>query len=697
MMPSTAPHPILRIVLPYAAFATLWIYASDTVLGQWVVDPQALTRVQTYKGLAFVVVTAALLYILLHRELKLRERADTDRARVRQRLVEVLESITDGFISLDRAWRFNYVNQRAANMLRRPARRLLGKVLGDQFPEVIEHPFYHVYEKAMTQRVPQTIEAYYPPWNRWFENRVYPTPDGIAVFFRDVTERTLTEQRLRDTEERFRATFEQAAVGIAHVALDGRWMRVNQKLCDIVGYRADELLARTFQDITHPDDLDADLAQSQRLLAGDIDMYTMEKRYLRKDGSIAWVELTVSPVRDATRAPKYLIKVVADSSRRHEAEAALRLSEERFRRMAESTAAAIFIVQGEHLRFVNPQAARMTGYTREELMRMDGWTLMHPRFREQARARAAARLRGEPVPPRIEMVIVRRDGGERWVDMTATLIEYDGAPAILGTAYDITERKAAEADLQRAHAELEQRVTERTSELQRTNAALQAFTDMVSHDLHAPLRTMQGFARALREDYSEQMPPEGRDYVRRIADAAERMDQLIRDLLTYSKVDRAELKLETVDLAHIVAQALAVLDADVQTAHAALHVEVNALPVRAEPTFLAQVICNLLSNAIKFTKPGVDPVVRIHAERRDRRARLSVTDNGIGIPLAQRERIFKPFERLHGVEAYPGTGIGLAIVQKAVERMHGVVGVESSPGAGSQFWIELPLTESEPA
>ena len=281
--------------------------------------------------------------------------------------------------------------------------------------------------------------------------------------------------------------------------------------------------------------------------------------------------------------------------------------------------------------------------------------------------------------------------------MTATLIEYDGAPAILGTAYDITERKAAEADLQRAHDELEQRVTERTSELQRTNAALQAFTDMVSHDLHAPLRTMQGFARALREDYSEQMPPEGRDYVQRIADAAERMDQLIRDLLTYSKVDRAELKIETVELGRIVAQALAVFEADIQAARAAVHVEVNAPPVRAEPTFLAQAICNLLSNAIKFTKPGIDPVVRIHAERRDRRARLSVTDNGIGIPLAQHERIFKPFERLHGVEAYPGTGIGLAIVQKAVERMHGAVGVESQPGAGSQFWIELPLAEGEPA
>ena len=679
--------------MPYTAFAVLWIYASDNVIGRWVADPQTLTRLQTYKGLGFILVTTVLLFLLLRRELRLREHAETDRAQVRQRLVEVLESVTEGFISLTDTWRFSYVNRRAANLLRRPARRLIGKTLGEAFPEVLDHPFYHVYQKAMTERIPQTIEAYYAPRARWFENRVYPTPDGIAIFFRDVTERTLTEQRLRETEERFRATFEQAAVGIAHVAPDGRWLRVNGKLCDIVGYTPEDLATRTFQDITHRDDLGSDLQQMQRLLAGQIEMYSTEKRYVRSDGSIVWTELTVSLVRDVDGTPKYFIGVVEDISRRHEAEATLRLSEERFRRMAESTAAAIFIVQGDRLRFVNPQASQLTGYPREQLLAMDGWTIMHPRFRDTARARAQARLRGEMVASRAEMMIVRQDGGERWVDLSATVIEYDGAPAILGTAYDITERKAAESALQRAHDELEQRVAERTDELQRANAALQTFSYMMSHDLRAPLRTMQGFARALREDYADRLPAAGREYVQRICEAAAHMDVLIRDLLDYSKVERGPLKLEAVDLAQTVAQARATIDADVRERRAAVHVDVTAPPIWAEPTVLRQVVCNLLSNAIKFTAPGIDPVVELHAESRGRSVRLTVIDNGIGIAAGQHERIFKPFERLHGVEAYPGTGIGLAIAQKAIERMGGTIGVESRPGHGSRFWIELPRVD----
>lgn len=694
-MPSTTPHPILRIVLPYAAFASLWIYASDALLARWVADPVSLTRLQTYKGMAFIVTTAALLYALLRREQTIRERAKAEHARVRARLIDILENVTEGFVALDHSWRYSYVNRSAGEMLGRSPARLIGRHIWREFPEGVGQPFHDAYQRVMTARTPETVEEYYPPWDRWFENRIYPAPEGIAIFFRDITERKQAEHRLRDSEERFRATFEQAAVGIAHVAPNGQWLRVNRKLCAILGYTEDELRARNFQDITHPDDLDSDLGQVQRMLAGEVDTYSMEKRYLRKSGSIVWVELTVSLVRDSECTPKYFISVVEEISRRHEAETALRLSEERFRRMAESTSAAIFIVQGERLRFVNPQAAHMTGYTREQLTEMDSWTLIHPRFRDQARARTAARLRGEPVVPRVEMMIVCHDGTERWVDMSATVIEYDGAPAILGTAYDITERKAAEAELRRAHDELEQRVADRTSELQRANASLQTFTYMVSHDLHAPLRTMQGFARALREDYGEQMPTEGREHVERIGNAAERMDRLIRDLLTYSKVERAELKLESVDLARIVAQALSTLDSDIRACRAMVQVEVNVPPVRAEPTFLAQAIFNLLSNAIKFTASSADPVVRVRAERCDRRARLSVTDNGIGIPLPQQERIFKPFERLHGVETYPGTGIGLAIVQKAVERMHGAVGVESQPGTGSQFWIELPLADGD--
>lgn len=694
-MPATVPHSILRVVLPYAAFAALWIYTSDALLARWAPDLATLMRLQTFKGFAFIVVTAVLLYVLLRRELGLRARADSDRTRTRARLVDVLESVTEGFVSLDHSWRFTYVNQRAADMLGRPAKHLIGQNIWEQFPQVVGHSFARAFEKAMTERVAQTIDDYYPARDRWFENRVYPTPEGVAILFRDITDRIRADEQLGETEERFRATFEQAAVGIAHVAPDGRWLRMNRRLCDIVGYSAEELLTRTFQDLTHPDDLDIDLDHQRRLLAGDIEMYTMEKRYFRKDGSVVWITLTVSLVRDAAGGPKYLIKVVEDISRRREAETALRRSEERFRCMAESTAAAIFIVQGERLRFVNPQASRLTGYTHTQLLEMDAWTVIHPRFRSEVQSRAASRLRGEDVSAHFELVLVRSDGAERWVDMSATVIESDDKPAILGTAYDITERKEAEAALLRAHDELEQHVADRTRELERTNAALQTFTYMVSHDLRTPLRAMQGFARALLEDHARALPADGQDYAQRIAGAAARMDTLIQDLLAYSKIELAPLTLAPVDLGSAVASALTTLGSDIRARGASVETAIANSQVRAERPILIQVIGNLVSNAVKFTAPNVAPQIQLQAARCGEWVRLSVVDNGIGIAPEQHERIFKPFERLHGIETYPGTGIGLAIAQKAIERMGGTIGVESHPGRGSCFWIELPLADGE--
>lgn len=352
-------------------------------------------------------------------------------------------------------------------------------------------------------------------------------------------------------------------------------------------------------------------------------------------------------------------------------------------------------MQDGRLRFVNPQAERLTGYSREQLRQMDGWALVHPRFRPALQARAAARLQGDAVPGAIEVTILRSDGGERWVEMTATLIDFDGAPAILGTAYDVTERKAAENELHRAHDELEQRVANRTVELQRANTALQNFTYMVSHDLRTPLRAMQGFAQAVLEDHVQALPADGREYVQRIAGAAARMDQLMQDLLAYSKVERALLTLKRVALTSAVTAAMVELEHEIAARGATVDVDVAPVVVRAHGATLAQVIGNLLANALRFTAPGVVPRVRLYTQRADSRVRLIVEDNGIGIAPEHFDRIFMPFERLHGIETYAGTGIGLAIVQKAMERMDGGVGVESLPGRGSRFWIELSAANGE--
>ncbi len=289
--------------------------------------------------------------------------------------------------------------------------------------------------------------------------------------------------------------------------------------------------------------------------------------------------------------------------------------------------------------------------------------------------------------------------------------------------------------LQRYTTELEQRVAERTAKLQEANTELEAFSYSVSHDLRAPLRTMQGFTQALQEDYGDKLDSMGQEYARYIVESALQMDTLIADLLAYSRLSRAELQIQPIDLSVVVRQVLSQLDAELRERQAVVTVEEPLPQVMAHRTTLVQSLTNLLINAVKFVQPDVQPQVRVWAEEMSRGSReaegaggaggeqlsspsspsssssssspsspaspasgasptkwvrLWVEDNGIGIAAEYHERIFRVFERLHGVETYPGTGIGLAIVRKGMERLGGRVGLESQPDRGSRFWIELP-------
>ncbi len=256
-------------------------------------------------------------------------------------------------------------------------------------------------------------------------------------------------------------------------------------------------------------------------------------------------------------------------------------------------------------------------------------------------------------------------------------------------------RQAQLHDQVRRHAEeLEERVRRRTAELQEINAELEAFAHTVSHDLRAPLRAMQGFAVALLEDLGDRLGEKGTEYAGRIRGAAERMDRLILDLLAYSRLSRMELKLHEVNLGQLVATAVDQLEGEIRETGARLQVDEPLPDVLGQREILLQVVVNLLSNALRFVAEGTVPQVRVWAERRPGAVRLWVEDNGIGIAPSHHERIFHVFERLHGVEEYPGTGVGLAIVRKAVTRLGGSSGLESEVGRGSRFWVELPGVEA---
>jgi len=260
---------------------------------------------------------------------------------------------------------------------------------------------------------------------------------------------------------------------------------------------------------------------------------------------------------------------------------------------------------------------------------------------------------------------------------------------------EIIDRKRAEEGLRRAQAllfdragQLEGLVAERTTELTATNQQLEAFVYSIAHDLRAPLRSMQGFSVLLAEEAGAALSERGQDYAKRINKSAQFMDALLSDLLTFSRISQRHVVLTAVKLDAVLKSVLSRLGKDIQEIHARIE-SIGPWPdVLAHESTVGQVLFNLTSNALKFVVPGVLPVVRFWTEERAEFVRVWVEDNGPGIAPEHQDQIFRLFIRLDG-EKYPGTGLGLTIVQKGIERMGGRVGVESAPGQGSRFWFEL--------
>ncbi|HUR44794.1 MAG TPA: PAS domain S-box protein [Candidatus Saccharimonadales bacterium] len=268
-------------------------------------------------------------------------------------------------------------------------------------------------------------------------------------------------------------------------------------------------------------------------------------------------------------------------------------------------------------------------------------------------------------------------------------IAIDNARLLDTAKREISQRKQVETELNRAKDELEERVKERTASLRETTEQLETFCYTVAHDLRSPLRAQQTFAQILIEDHKGMLDEAGLNYAKRILHAAERLDKLVQDLLTYARLSRSELKFEDVDLAKVLENFRNSHSEEIERRGALISIG-SLHSVSAHPATLNLIVSNLIVNAMKFVNAGEIPTVEVCSERHGKLVRLWVKDNGIGIDSEGQKKIFGVFQRLHPINEYPGTGIGLAIVQKGVERMGGKVGVESEPAKGSRFWIELP-------
>lgn len=546
-----------------------------------------------------------------------------------------------------------------------------------------------------------------------------------------VEERT---KALRDSEERFRSAFEQAAVGIAHVSSKGTFLRLNQRFCEIVGYTQKEMQSLTFQDITHPDDLQTDLEFVRQVLADEIKTYSIEKRYICKDHSIVWVNLTVSLVRSPKGEPKYFIAVVEDISQRKQAE------EER-RRYAQRLE-GVQTIDRAILAAESPQAIARAALPRlRELIPCQRANVVLFDFKRGLARFAAVEMEGELGPGAEESLplaefspfeILER-GPVRYVEDLAT---YDPRPPILDDllakgihcfitaplivngkllgelnisstsasaftqehldiAREVANQLAVatqQAYLRQAlehHAEeLEERVAERTEELTAANNELEAFSYSVSHDLRAPLRAIDGFSRILLEEYAGTLPDEGSRYLELVRSNTQQMGQLVDDLLAFSRLSRQPLNRQKISPGELVEQALADLKPEQEGRR--VEIVIGDLPeFDGDPTLLKQVYVNLLANALKFTRKRESARIEVGSVERDGEQVCFVRDNGVGFDMQYVGKLFHVFQRLHRAEEYEGTGVGLAIIQRIINRHDGRVWVEADVDKGATFYFTI--------
>ena len=387
---------------------------------------------------------------------------------------------------------------------------------------------------------------------------------------------------------------------------------------------------------------------------------------------------------------------IDDVTERLQLETDVRRSELRYRRLFEAAKDGILILDPETRKIIdaNPFITQFLGYPREQLIGRELWEIGLLKDKE-ASQNAFVELKERGFIRYESLPLQTKADQRREVEFVSSLYQESGEAVIQCNIRDITERKQnAEAlhqvqeQLKDRAGQLEELVAKRTAELITTNKQLEAFVYSIAHDLRAPLRAMQGFSAMLLEEAGPTLNEPGRNYAERINKSAQYMDALLSDLLAFSRISQQRVELTPINLEPLVGSVLSRLQNDLQEKN--VRVESAGpwpLVLAHEPT-LAQVLFNLTSNALKFVAPDVPPFLRLSAEERAAFIRVWVEDNGIGIAPDHQEQIFRLFTRLHG-EKYPGTGIGLAIVQKGIERMNGRVGVQSTPGQGSRFWFEL--------
>lgn len=508
----------------------------------------------------------------------------------------------------------------------------------------------------------------------------------VNMYGRDVTDQKRAENALREERDFSAAVLDTAGALVVVLDTAGRVQRFNRACAALTGYAEQEVLGQPVWSLIPPEDLAGVREEWSRLNSGT-PKSRHENHWLARDGTRRLITWSNTSLLGTDGEVLSIIGTGLDITEQRRAENELRDSEEHFRSITDTTPVIMWMTDaGGVIEFVNRAYCEFFGVTLEQVARPGGWQpLVHPEDAETyvGEYMKALRNRNEF---RAEARVQRADGQWRWIQSYGAprFNEHGHFLGMAGSSPDITERKEFQAELERL-------VSERTSKLKELVGELEHFSYTITHDLKSPLRAMRGFAELAAAMCGEGEYVRMQDFLGRISTAAERMDHLIADALSYSRSVRQELPLDDVDSGALLRGMLDTYP-ELQSERAHIVVEGRLPVVLANEAGLTQCFSNLLANAVKFVKSGQMPEVRVWAEQRDGRSRIWVEDKGIGIAKEMLPRMFEMFAR--GSRDYEGTGIGLALVRKVAQRMGGRVGVESEEGKGSRFWIELNCREA---
>ncbi|SDE05050.1 hypothetical protein SAMN04487996_103204 [Dyadobacter soli] len=609
-------------------------------------------------------------------------------------------------------------NESMLNIWRRRLDEVVGEKLVDVFPELKGQKFIEllneVYTTAKIYRENEAVAYVDGPGGlkkHYLDFQYAPIFEmdggvsGIMASVNDVTDKVTLRQQFAETADRLSLATDGTRLATWDLNIQTREIIHSGRMAVILGYDEDTVLSHAeMRDRLHPEDRHA-IVEKAFQAALETGTYYYEARIIHRDQSVHWVRTQGKVIFGEGREPQRMLGTMMDITDRKESELALTTSEGKFRTLADSLPQFVWTADvAGNLNYFNRSMLSYTGHSGAEIER-DGWLqLVHPDDREESWRLwiEAIREGGDFV---FEHRLQRSNGEYRWYQCRAIpQRSADGTIEMwVGTSLDIHDNRLFIDQLETKVQERTQQLQVANSELIRTNMELAQFAYVASHDLQEPLRKIQTFATRILETENDNLSERGKDYFHRMQASSTRMQQLIIDLLAFSRANVAEKHLESTDLNLVLQNVKDQLSDIIQAENAVI--KSDALPVREVIVYqFEQLFMNLIANALKFIGPNGAPVVEIRsgevagaaiplpgADATRHYQYISFTDNGIGFDPQYKDRIFQVFQRLHNRSAYEGTGIGLAICKKIVENHKGLIDAVGKPGIGSTFIIYLPV------